>query len=270
MTDAQRTPNVLFATPIGGGIVAHEFVHSMMNIQAHFNKLGWKMQFVTKPDGLVTRSRNGFANMVMRNEEFTHLLMIDADVTLAPEGIERIIRSGHDFVGCVVPFREVNWDKVRGHLDLVPDITAPEMRVIANQYALWYERKQKRVNGFVPVHAIGSAVMCISREALQKLADSGLLSFAKKGLHAFDGEESGWTFFDPFVDEEGVYLSEDYALCDRWRSIGGQVWADLETPTNHIGPVPIRGDIKASLEVASRAVKIAKERREASETEEQK
>lgn len=258
---SESSPYVLIATPVGGGVVAHDYMHSVLAIQSHFKDLGWKMRFVSMPDGLVTRSRNAFANLVLRNEELTHLLMLDADVTVPPAGIERIIRSGHDFVGCVVPFREVNWDKVRAHLDHVPDASADELRFVANQYALWYEPKQKRVDGFVPVHAIGSAVMCISRGALQQIADSGQLSFAERGLHATDGKDSGWTFFDPFVDEQGVYLSEDYALCHRWRAIGGQVWADLETPTRHIGPVPIQGDIQASIKAAERAVRIARERR---------
>jgi len=237
----------MVATPVGGGVVAHEYLHSVMNIQSHFSSLGWSMQLVTKPDGLVTRSRNGFASAVVRSDKFTHLLMLDADVTISPEGIERLVRSEHDFTGSVVALREVNWGTVRKHLDRVPEASAEEMRAVANKYALWTEPKQKAVDGFIPVKAIGSAVMLISRSALVQLSESDQVEHASRGLHTMDGEESGWTFFDPFVDEDGVYLSEDYAICQRWRSIGGQVWADLETKTNHIGPVPIRGDIAASL-----------------------
>lgn len=242
----------MVATPVAGGVVAHEYMHSVMSIEKHFAALGWSMQFVTQPDGLVTRSRNAFASTVVRSDEFTHLLMLDADVTVSPEGIERLVRSGYDLAGCVVPLRQVNWDSVRNHLDQLPKAPAEEMRAVANKYALWTEPKQKAVSGFIPVKAIGSAVMLISRSALVELSESDQVQKAEHGLHAVDGQESGWTFFDPFVDDRGVYLSEDYAICQRWRSLGGQVWADLETKTRHIGPVSIEGDIKSSLSAAKR------------------
>lgn len=253
-----QTPHVYIGTPVAGGVISHEYFHSVMHLQNHFHQLGWTLEVVTQPDGLVTRSRNSFASVVTRNEKYTHLLMLDADVTLSPEGIERIIRSGHDFVGCVVPFRDTKWAKVRAHLDYVPEATAEELQAIANQYALWYEPKQKAVDGFIPVHAIGSAVMLLSRDALIKVSQSETVSFATLGLSASDGEHSGWTFFDPYIDENGVYLSEDYALCDRWRRLGGQVWADLKTPTKHIGPVRISGSIQDSLKAASKYTKVRK------------
>jgi hypothetical protein len=106
-------------------------------------------------------------------------------------------------------------------------------------------------DGFAPVRAIGSAALLISREALVRIAESGLVAHAHSGMYAADQHEDGWTFFDPFVDEDGHYLSEDYALCHRWRTLGGQVWADLETTTRHIGPVTITGDIHGSLAAAS-------------------
>ena len=64
--------------------------------------------------------------------------------------------------------------------------------------------------------------------------------------------ETGWTFFDPYVDERGIYLSEDYAFCHRWRQAGGQAWADIWSQTQHVGPVAVSGDIATSLGVASR------------------
>lgn len=258
---SSSTPHVLLATPVAGGVIAHQYLHSVLKLQRHFDALGWTLEVVTQPDGLVTRSRNSFASVVVRNEKFTHLLMLDADVTVEPEGIERIIRSGHDFVGCVVPFREVDWDKVRSHLDMIPDASAHQLKTMSTKYALWPESKQKAVNGFIPVHAIGSAIMLLSRSALMKISESELVSYATEGLYASDGHKEGWTFFDPFVDAQGVYLSEDYALCQRWRSLGGTVWADLRTPTHHIGPVHIEGNIEASLNAASEYTRAARSKK---------
>ncbi|HLP23348.1 MAG TPA: hypothetical protein VK139_04825 [Microbacteriaceae bacterium] len=255
----EQTPNILIGTPVANGVVTHDYFQFMVVLTMHFQRLGWGFRVVTQPDGLVTRSRNAFASTVVRNEEYTHLLMFDADVTASPEGIERIIRSGKDFVGCVVPFRKTHWDRVEDALSALPDVTIDDVRAVANGYAYWPEKGARPVDGFIEAHAIGSAIMLISREALVAISESELVDFATAGLPASDGEHSGWTFFDPYVDENGVYLSEDYALCDRWRKLGGAIWADLETTTRHIGPVVVEGDIAQSITTATRLVRARKQ-----------
>ena len=248
-------PHVLVATPVGGGVVAHEYLHGIQALAARFGQLGWAMDYVSRPDGLVTRSRNAFASQVVRSDSVTHLLMLDADVVIPPAGIERLIRSGHDVAGCVVPLRDVRWNRVRSHLDQAPDATAEELRAISASYAVNFDKGRTTVEGFIPVCHIGSAAMLITRTALQALADSGRVGRAERGLQASDSRDDGWAFFDPFIDDEGTYLSEDYAFCNRWRSIGGEVWADLRTPTRHIGPVAIDGDIAASIAASTKMLK---------------
>jgi hypothetical protein len=253
-------PRPLVATPVGGGVVAHDYVHGINALRQHLVDLDWSVEFVSQPDGLVTRSRNSFASYVVRNERFTHLLMLDADVVVPPAGIERLVLSGHDVAGCVVPLRNVNWTRVREHLDQRPAATVEELRAIASEYAVTFDRGQKAVDGFIPVRHIGSAAMLISRAALVTMSESNTVTYARNGLHAPDQHHEGWTFFDPLVDDDGNYLSEDYAFCDRWQALGGQVWADLRTPTRHIGPVGIAGDIATSIAASSDVIRALRER----------
>jgi len=46
-----------------------------------------------------------------------------------------------------------------------------------------------------------------------------------------------WALFQPFT-AEGEYLSEDFAFCERWRSEGGRVYADLDVRLWHWGEAP--------------------------------
>ena len=32
-----------------------------------------------------------------------------------------------------------------------------------------------------------------------------------------------------------TWVSEDYAFCDRWRAIGGEIWVDVVSDLNHTG-----------------------------------
>lgn len=250
---AMTTPvKILIATPIAGGVVTHDYMHGVATFLARCAKLGWATVHVTQPDGLVTRSRNSFASIVVRDPDFTHLLMLDADVVVPAEGLERLVRSGHDVVGCSVALRNVNWDRAKNLSEGYAHVPVEQLRLLATEYAVWFGGPvEADEDGFAPVRAIGSAALLISRDALVRIAESGLVAHAHSGMYAADQHEDGWTFFDPFVDEDGHYLSEDYALCHRWRALGGQVWADLETTTRHIGPVTISGDIQGSLAAAS-------------------
>lgn len=257
---SSSSPRLLVATPVGGGVVAHDFVHGLNALRSHLEHLGWAMEFVSQPDGLVTRSRNAFASYVVRTERFTHLLMLDADVVVPPEAVERLVLSGHDVAGCVVALRNVNWQRVREFLNECPDATEAELQAISAEYAINFNRGEKSIDGFIPVHAIGSAVMMMSRSALVKMSESSTVHYAKRGFHAPDLQSDGWTFFDPLVDEQGIYLSEDYAFCDRWRSLGGTIWADLRSTTRHIGPVSVSGDIATSISASTRAIRQSRAR----------
>ena len=43
-----------------------------------------------------------------------------------------------------------------------------------------------------------------------------------------------YALFECAIDREtGVYLSEDYAFCARWRALGGEIWLDLQSRLTH-------------------------------------
>ena len=48
---------VLVGTPVGGGVVSHDYLHGVLDVQRRFAELGWGIEIVTIADGLVTRSR---------------------------------------------------------------------------------------------------------------------------------------------------------------------------------------------------------------------
>lgn len=246
--------HILIGTPVAGGLVSHEYVYTVLGLQAAFLARGWALTLETRPDGLVTRSRNHFGSRVAASTRFTHLLMIDADVALRPEVAIRLVESGHDVCAAVVALRQVDWGRVRTLLDTLPDATEEQLAALSHMHAVEFETAnswQHPVQGFLPVRSVGSAAMLIRREALLRLVDSEHVTPFDAVVSGSSTHETGWTFFDPYVDERGIYLSEDYAFCHRWRQAGGQVWADIRSRTQHVGPVAITGDIATSLAVSS-------------------
>jgi len=55
----------------------------------------------------------------------------------------------------------------------------------------------------------------------------------------------------------GTYLSEDFAFCKRWTDIGGEIWADLESRLDHVGPSVFRGDVATQFAAALPAANAA-------------
>jgi hypothetical protein len=55
----------------------------------------------------------------------------------------------------------------------------------------------------------------------------------------------------------GTYLSEDFAFCKRWTDIGGEIWADLDSRLDHVGPSVFHGDAGSQFAPASNSVNAA-------------
>jgi hypothetical protein len=55
----------------------------------------------------------------------------------------------------------------------------------------------------------------------------------------------------------GTYLSEDFAFCKRWTDIGGEIWADIQSSLDHVGPSVFHGDIASQFAAAPVAASAA-------------
>jgi hypothetical protein len=52
-----------------------------------------------------------------------------------------------------------------------------------------------------------------------------------------------FALFDCMIEAEtGVYLSEDYSFCERWRKIGGEIWVDTRSKLSHCGAYEFVGE----------------------------
>ena len=90
----------------------------------------------------------------------------------------------------------------------------------------------------------GGGFMLIKREAILRLIAAYPESRYKK-VHAFGNAaaEEKYLLFDCMSEKEtGVYISEDFGFCQKWRDIGGKVWLDTEGSLTHVGLYNFIGD----------------------------
>jgi hypothetical protein len=240
--------HLVVATPCFGGQLSTIYAKSIFALQSAvlgMSNIDLKVQ-LRDGDALITRARANLVTLFLDDPAATHLLFIDADIGFAPSQVFRLIECGADVVAGCYPIKRVNWDKARraiaadranaaaASLDYVLEIDNPDHVSV--------------VNGFTRVRYAGTGFLMIRRHVLEKMCAHPAyapLKFSRE--HSRDelvGSPNRYALFECMIDPaDGTYLSEDFAFCRRWTDIGGEIWADLESRLDHVGPSVFHGDI---------------------------
>jgi len=123
-----------------------------------------------------------------------------------------------------------------------------DYKTLSLPYVLNFEDKDnvEVKKGFAKVLDAATGCLLIKRECLLKMVKE------YPDLHyntdqIIDGKEykskNTYLFFDTMKDEDGRYLSEDYAFSRRWQKIGGSIWADLSSDLIHYGQYKFQGQL---------------------------
>jgi hypothetical protein len=241
----ERPPaSVLVATPCYGGLANIAFVDSLLRLQRSCDARGVGLEVrLTGGDALISRARSKLASEFLRDTNHTHLLFVDADIGFGPEHLFRLLAFDKPVVGGVYPLKRVFWDKAadavkRGAKDLQAASLGYVVRFLPNP-----DQTVTLVDGFGPVSYAPTGFLLIARTALETMAE------AHPELHCTITDLAGPAsrtimFFETMIDPAtGEHLSEDYAFCKRWRDLGGEIWADFQTPMTHVGPAAYRGSL---------------------------
>ena len=112
------------------------------------------------------------------------------------------------------------------------------------------EPRQVDADGFVEVLDAPTGFMLIERSVFTRLAAAmpGLRYTPDASLDTRAADWAHYRFFDVLAEPgNGRYLTEDYAFCRRWQSIGGSVFADTHSRLEHQGLRTYTGDLQRAL-----------------------
>jgi hypothetical protein len=254
--------HLVLATPCFGGQVSSIYASSIFALQRALRPLANVDLKVHLRDGdaLITRARANLVTLFLDDPAATHLLFVDADIGFAPEQVFRLIESGADVVAGCYPIKRVNWDKARRALEA----NRPNLAAASLDYVLEIDDPDRVVvvNGFTRVRYAGTGFLMIRRHVLEKMCAhpdyAPLQFFREHSLDALAGSPNRFALFECMIDPAtGTYLSEDFAFCKRWTDIGGEIWADLDSRLDHVGPSVFRGDIASQFAAAPNAADAA-------------
>jgi hypothetical protein len=220
--------HILVATPCYGGLVHQRYMQSAIALLQSGPALGFRVT-IEMPgyDSLVTRSRNALVAKFLDTEMATHLLFVDADIAFEVEQVVRMLRFDRDVVAGMYPLKMIDWGAEalgRAQRGEPPD-SAP-LRYVG--LACEGEERELR-NGFVTSLYAGTGFMLIKRAVFARL----IAAFPETRYTTAhtqpvpSNSPNQYALFDCMIDPDtGHYLSEDYAFCRCWRSIGGRLWLD--------------------------------------------
>jgi hypothetical protein len=254
--------HLMVATPCFGGQVSSIYAGSIFHLQrAVRSRPDIDLSVLMREgDALITRARANLVTLFLDNPSATHLLFVDADIGFTPDQVFRLIESEADVVAGIYPIKRVNWDKAKRMLECDP-ARAPSG---ALDYVLEIDNPDHvvTVNGFTRVRYAGTGFLMIRRHVLERMcqhpAYASLQFFREHSLDALAGSPNRFALFECMIDPNtATYLSEDFAFCKRWTDIGGEIWADLESRLDHVGPSVFRGDVSSQFAAPARAANAA-------------
>ena len=244
MTDRVR---LAVATPCFGGQVSSIYAASLFKLQRALQAVPDIELVVHLRDGdaLITRARADLVALFLDDPAATHLLFIDADIGFAPDQVMRLVACGADIVGGAYPIKRVNWDKARK----VMESRRPNPSSAVLDYVLEVEDPERIavVDGFARVRYAGTGFLMIRRHVLERMSQHyACLRFRRE--HSIGdplaASPNRVALFECMIDQTtGIYLSEDFSFCKRWTDMGGEIWADLHSRLDHVGPATFHGDL---------------------------
>jgi hypothetical protein len=233
--------HVLIATPTAGGVVKALYATTLVKTVLAVKDAGWSVDFVSVDSSYISKARNYFVYLLLSQSHFTHLVMIDSDMSFEGNVIRRLLSCDKPVVAAAYSQRRMDMEAF-AQAARNPALELAELNALALEYNIHIEiepggSQVKVVDGMCRVNHVALGCAVIRRDAFESLIAAGIVRlrpdrFLQKS--GFAGPFYG--FFDEITHEDGDNLSEDYSFCRRWRSVpGNEIWAVIDEPIGHVG-----------------------------------
>jgi hypothetical protein len=240
-TEGKQMQHVLVATPTAGGVVKSLYATTLVKVVLAVKDAGWDVDFTTFDGSYVSIARNYFANTLLAESQFTHLVMIDSDMSFDGHVVCRLIRCDKPVVAAAYSQRRMDLEAY-ARASRNPELTEADRFALAMKYTLQPEpepgtRQVKVIDGMCRVNRIALGSSVIQRKAFETLIATGMARLLPDASAESIGLKGPcYDFFSEMTLEDGTRLSEDYSFCKRWRSLAGnEIWAAVDEPIGHVG-----------------------------------
>src|SRR5690606_7471278 len=138
---------IMVGTPAYNGQMQADYVRSLLDMAA--SGLPFALYTITS-DSLVARARNTILAQFHQRRDFTHLLFLDADVAIRGRDVVKLVNHGKNVIGAPV--------RLKANGPGQPGFNVGDVL--------------SRTGTLASVNRIGTAVLLLSRDAVDKLVDN--------------------------------------------------------------------------------------------------
>lgn len=209
---------VLIGTPCYDGKVDVWYADSLMHtIQLAYEKGVFIHPIYVSYDSLIQRARNSLFRFAVLGQ-YDDLFFIDSDTQWEPEWVFKLLERPEPIIGAALIKKS--------------DDEAYTVKLLDKDLKWSSDGKLIEADG------IGTGFLKIGKFAFQRLWEMSDLYIDK------EKNEEHRMVCDVKV-ENGDLVSEDYILCNKWKSLGYKVWLDPSITLNHIGIKKFKGDFQS-------------------------
>jgi choline kinase len=206
---------VLIGTPSYDGRIDVWFANSLIETVKQAEKKGIFVHAIyTSYDSLIQRARNSLIKLSI-DGKYDDLFFIDSDTEWEPDWFFNLLERPEPIVG--------------GALIKKTEKEGYTVKLLDKKLKYSEDKKLLQVDG------VGTGFMKVSKFALDKLWEIS-------DEYTSEGEKHRMVF--DIKVENGDLISEDYVLCNKWKSLGYKVWLDPTITCNHIGIKKFKGNFK--------------------------
>jgi hypothetical protein len=196
--------NIFIGTPCFEYKVNANYVKSLIEFSK--NNINFETFFLH--DSLITRARNELITRFYENSQnFTHLLWLDADVSITASGLQNLLDENVNVIAAPVPIKDLN-----------PG---------AHQSV---RKSYEEVRPYVyKAEAAATGCLLMSKKSVIDLIESSKYYFIND-----HSERKIYNVFESGIKDRQL-MSEDWDICYKLRELGYEIYVNSSFPVSHFG-----------------------------------
>lgn len=241
---------ICIATPMYGGNSKSVYVACLNELVQALGKAGHDTSHISiTNESLITRARNTLTHMFLQSD-CDALLFIDGDHGFVADDIVKMVNSGKDVIGAIYPMKSINWENVKKAV--LSGVPTEELHLYTGNFAVNFLPDSQSFRGDEPfkVRDVGTGMLFMRRNVFEQMKTVCRVYKNNSPGEIPIGEDIVEYFPTLITDEpERILLSEDYAFCHLWRSLGNDVYAAPWVRISHAGEYNFSGNFLKTLEI---------------------
>jgi hypothetical protein len=251
---------IMVCTPCHSDVSMH-YTQSVLMFQMECMRNNILVSFTLLKSSLVTQGRNlCVADFLNHEHEYEYLLFIDSDIDFNYKTIIKMIEADKDIISCPYPMKTIDEDKMWRRLTEKHETIRNKSDVIKAGYMYPIKVKDKSnitvEKGVMEVTHAPTGCMLIKRHVIKKMIEKHpeLEIYQPTIINGKDTKKPNfYNLFDTLHDPDTKrYYGEDFGFCQRWRDMGGQVFAYIMGNITHVGEHQYCGKFFDELEYLKR------------------